>query len=399
MKRNAAALVLAHSVRYVGQVSVLVVVALSGSARDVGLLSLSLATTAPIFVVFSLGMRTLILTHRSDYPLEAYLRVRAYTAVVAVALGALVGFVALGLDAAPFLVGAILMKLADYVVDFATAWLQLRQRFQLLVAISASSAAATALGAVTGILISPAMSPLFAGLGPIVLALVWVIPLLVSAIREEAGRGRSPAGASRDILRAGFPLGLSYGAVSLLVALPQIALAALSSVEDAGRFAILYYLIVGAELVTNPLSQSWIQNRRAALRTSRHPRGFVAREILRLSLGLAVVFAAGVVVGAFVLPVVFGTYYRIDTWEGLALFGCMLLIPAVYLGASALAVLNRYRASLIAVVPALAICGLACAALIPTYGTLGAILAYMLSLATRGAAPFFAIATRTEDHG
>ncbi|CAI9393646.1 lipopolysaccharide biosynthesis protein [Microbacterium sp. T2.11-28] len=385
MHKPAALLTVASLARYAGQISVLLVVSALGTPALVGTLTLSLALTAPGFILLGLGMRTLVLTHRASHPLRTYLALRAGSAVLAILVSCIVLVLALGPDWGVAGAGVIALKIADYVLDLATAWYQSQHRWRRLVTLSLAAAIATALGAVVaGALIGPEFAVLGAGSAVLVVATAFgLIPL----VQEGRADPRPRWGDVLALARAGIPLGISYGMVGLLVAVPQYFLAATDGVGAAGRFAVIFYLVTAAELLVNPISQAWVQRTRARLGLTGMTRRVLARETSIHVAVFAPVVVVGAVAGWFLIPIVFGDYFAPSASEILAVSLCMLLMPAVYLGASALAIANRYRSSLVVVIPALVIVATASAVLTPSFGVAGAFAALAAGLVLRAAVP------------
>lgn len=332
-----------HVIRYVGQTSILAAYLFFGNAQKLGILAYSLAVSATIFTFFSLGLRTQILSSSNPPGLKLTLKIRSISLVLATALS--LGFLLPTLPAETWLipVGVVTLKVSDWIVDWITAWLQVGAKFKKMSLISVTIALATTLiGAITSALHQQTLAPALAGTVSLVIAIYFSLQTLF----KHRGTEMKLSNAVGMVLRNGITLGFSYACVSLFVSIPQTILSWNSQHAESGKLSFVTYAVVAAELVANPMSQSWLSKLRAERKL--HMGAVLARRIT-LELTLASLPATLVV-----FSVIFGTASAVNQayfpgWDSMVItLICMLCMPAVHVGLAGQATQERYSASFFA---------------------------------------------------
>lgn len=396
MNTQIVSLTVAHVSRYVGQTAILVALMLYSSPENVGRFTLALAIAAPVFVVASLGMRTLILTNERTHRFRTYLLARLNASGIAAALSLMI-CIAIAPDQLLLILGVISMKVAESFLDLASAWWHLQSQFTRLLWVSTGSALLTGLAGFWWMPVSAGLGVFAAGTVALVSSILGLLMVLDSGRRPRT-RGAFGLREQLQIVRAGFPLGLAYGITTLLVAAPQWSLGVAGDLVGAAQFAILMYLMTGADLILNPLTQHWAfdsaQNRSADGVSAQ----WVSSQALRFCLRLAPVMLTGLAVGWFVLAALAPAYLP-NAWDVAMVGLCMILAPFVHLGATSLAVANRYSGALAAVLPSVVIVVLLSMVLTPRFGLSGAVLAFTCGYLSRAVVPMLMLRARREKRG
>jgi O-antigen/teichoic acid export membrane protein len=402
MIRSTIWLTLALAFRSLGQAGLLIVFARFGSPETLGNYSLALAVTAPIFVFCEFGLRTVYLTHRGNQPFSAYLRVRSVTLGLAMLLTAAIGAIFV-----PEMIGILLLvsllRAADSVGELYSAPLQ--RHGELPTILRAFSA-----NAVLTILVGIAVLVVLNDLRSVIAALVFVsgaTTLLLMKRPTDALLGReeavSPGTGPKwedhmSVVRAGLPTGISWGLLSLLSSIPQYFLAAYYSQVEVGYFAIILYVVVVVEIFLNAVSQSWIPRAKKMLNEAPSYFHAVVRTAL-LWTAAFIPFSAVVCAAAYLmLPIIFGSTYRIDWAEIIPLFGSLVVLPLVFFSAMALNVANSYVRALSTSVAAVVLAIGSAFLVIPGGGVPGALWVSFAALASRSAFSMTALALSRHSH-
>lgn len=396
MIRSTIWLTLALAFRSLGQAGLLIVFARFGSPETLGSYSLALAVTAPIFVFCEFGLRTVYLTHRGNQPFRAYLRVRLVTLGLAMLLTAAVGAIFV-----PQMIGILLLvsllRAADSVGELYSAPLQRHGELPTILRAFSANAVLT-IGVGIAVLVS--LHNLYSVIAALIVVSSATTLLLMKrptdallAKEEPTSAGTGPKWEDHvSVVRAGLPTGISWGLLSLLSSIPQYFLAAYYSQVEVGYFAIILYVVVVVEIFLNAVSQSWIPRAKKMLTES--PSFF--RAVVKTALHWTAAFiplSAVVCAAAYImLPIIFGSTYRID-WAGIIpLFGSLVVLPLVFFSAMALNVANSYvKALTVSVVAAVLASGVAFL-IIPGGGVPGALWVSFAALASRGVLSMAALA-------
>lgn len=375
MMTSAAWLLLASICRYGGQFALLALLTVAGPGA-VGSYALSLAIAAPVFVLATLGMRTLFLTADVEQPLSVYERLRLPSSAAAVAVVALAGAL-LAPEALPTVVLVATLKAIESFGDLYAAALQ---KHGQPVAVAGSTAAVSAAGVLSAAAVLGSGGPANGALLGSALAGAAVTALVVRPMASARSRGSAtghpiPANGRpiRSLLAAGLPTGLAHSLITLVAAVPQYYLAASWGVVEVGRYAVLTYIVVAVEIVLNALAQSWIPHGRALHRDQVLDQAVVFATSRRWTSLVAPLGAAALGAAALILPRVVGGQYALTAAEFLPLACTVVTLPTVYVAETARAVRNQYERSLLTSALAVLLSLALSAALVPSYGVAGAL--------------------------
>ncbi|SMY11382.1 O-antigen ligase family protein [Brevibacterium jeotgali] len=427
MYRVAALLLSASAIRYAGQLVLLVLIARSTSVAGVGTYTVALAVCAPVYILAGFGIRTVRLTLRREVPTRTYERFLLSSVASAGALIVVIGlFLPTQISVVILLIA--LVRTGETFMELYGAMLQRAGRPGAIVAVIgtgtllqvASVAVIFAMGGglVTALACSAA--------GYLVVLLAASRPLALSATRTSAevatrvvagptaeAASRAADGSStapgprggallttdpgtdwRVLFAAGLPTGIAIGMITLLSTVPQYLLGWVSGVEDAGRFAVLLYVVVAVEVLLHALAQSWIPQARRLLDHAQLTPTTVARTALRWTLLAGVPGLAGLGAAALLLPRVLGPEFAITPVLALPLACTVLLVPASFAADTAVVVRNRYALSLTVSVLALIVGVVAGTALVAlgVFDLSTALWTFAATMAVRAAAGFAAVA-------
>lgn len=364
----------ANLARYGGQLALLVVIAQTAGPEAVGRFALALAITAPIFILTGLGLRTVVVTLKTPFTLRDVFTVRCATTAAAMAASLAAAFLIPSADWAVVALVATI-KAVDTFSDAIYGLYQLAGRFTAIPVLAVIQSAAY-VGAVLagGWATGDVVTALAGGAAA---SVVVVSPMVAHTFRAATvlGMAGRPGGrqARRELVRAGVPSGLAQGMISLVTAVPQLVLAEHAGTTATGRYAVLIYVIVSAELVMNAVNQAWLPAARAAESQGRFTTRFVARFLGKVT-ALQVPLAAGILLGAtLVFPPLFGESFAIRGQEYAPLAVALMLAPAMFITSGALNVHNLYRTLMRNSGIVLACCITFSLLAVPAFGTVGAL--------------------------
>jgi len=276
LRRLLAAALTGNSVYALCQWGVLIAIAKLGTSADVGLYSLALAVTAPIFMLSALQLRSLLATERGDqYVFGDYLALRIVaTAVSLLAVAVLLVSGAHDQEARLVIWVVAMVKAVEALGDIFQGYTQARERLDLV----GRSLALKGVLAVAGMAIGlTARGQLLDGIAGVLLA--WTIGLLLFDVRfARLARNRGAAGDSdasglrprwsrRRLVALGVlgaPLGLASGLTSLSINLPRLVVESKLGLESLGVYSALAYLMVGGQIVGSSVAYA-LSARLAAL--------------------------------------------------------------------------------------------------------------------------------------
>lgn len=354
-----------------------IVLARSGGAGDVGLYSLGLALTAPLFLLLGFQLRFVQATDAQEqFEFRDYVALRLPS--MALGLGVTAALAALYPHASGPVWWLGVAKAFEGMSDVIYGLMQQRERLDWI-------AQSTLTRGLLGLTLLAAVYLLtgnltLATLGVAVAGLVTLLLLdLPRGQRLAPGRWQSwPP--SRALLRLALPLGVVIGLISLGTNLPRLFVERQLGSEVLGIYAALSYVTVAGSVfivalgtaLTTRLSQYYARQNRAAF----------LRLTLMLMAGAggvgALLTLLSAVAGAPLLSLLYGPAYaeHAQTFFWLTLAGA-----AGYLASSlgfAVTAARRFREQLPLFAVVTAALALACWWLIPPYGLLGAAAASLI---------------------
>ncbi|SMC31274.1 lipopolysaccharide biosynthesis protein [Janibacter indicus] len=369
--------------RMAAQFVVILVLARFFNPDVAGAMALALALSAPVFILSDLGLRTLYLTFTPRVGFNQLLRIRLIASAAAVFACSAIAFTPgyLG-DLLPIVA---ITKAADAFVELALAPAQMGHNLHRIGWLSAGtyigSSAAVALLATR----EDAVSALWLGLA-IPTAFMGICALVIG--RSSAQRiepSTTSLVENNKLLRAGSAIGMSSGVLSLAAGIPQYAISLAFSTAESGRYAVVLYVVLGAELILNALTQVWLPIGAKIRSEAGDPavQRIIDRATVLSPLFSLPVSGLLVAITAIFLPTAFGPEYKLDSTEMLTLAILLSCEPALFLGSAALQVLNRYSSALITSLAAAAMVAGASVVTVPPWGAAGGLIATTLGVLTR----------------
>jgi O-antigen/teichoic acid export membrane protein len=379
----------ANVLRNLGLIVILVFLARLTTPEVVGRYALALAITTPVFTFAQLGIKGIYLTIATRHRLVAYSTLLIASTMVAVLISLVLAVTFFPQGVLTVLIVA-LIKVADSFAELFTAPLQLAGSTRTVFLAGAVTAILGSMATLSALVMTGSLDASLVAL-LVVSAAATLLILVIPALRGSSEATNLSHGVLlewRPLLLAGVPMGLTNSVLALVVALPQYFLAPLHGQASVGIFAVLMYLLAVADIFTGTLTQAWIPSARRAVAAAATRVAFVRGVLLtagRWTLIFVPLSAAGLLIGAVLLPVMFGAEYALDTQRAIALAIAVLVLPLAHFGSTAVVVRNLYTHSVIASVIAATVVALASAMLVPPFGILGALWATASGLAVRGA--------------
>lgn len=391
--KTTAWLLSATVLRNVGLIVILIMLARLTDAETVGQYAIALAITTPIFVMGQLGLKNVYLTMRRDLRFRSYLAIQIVMAFLAILVSIGVGFV-FNRDLLATVALVAIIKLADTLSEFFSAPLQ---KYHAAPRIFWAYLVSAVLGsAVTGaaLVMTESLNIALAGLASTSLFVAFVLMLLPARLlatrHEKTAHSTLTLRADRlFILRAGLPMGVAGAILALVSSLPQYFLAKDHGASAVGYFVVLLYVFAIVDIFSGTLTQAWIPRARESLQATRVDNRFhflisVLKTTAWWTLALAPLAVLGLWIMSMVLPIVFGPSYTLSFEEAIPLAFGILVLPATHFGGTAVAVQNFYVHGITLSIASATISLLACIALVPSFGTTGALWAISLAYASRG---------------
>ena len=374
-------LVGASVARYLSQFVLLLLILRTQTPRAAGLFVLALAIATPMFRLSELGLKSIYLTHKREYGIPAYLLL--LTASTGIAFVTVSGVtMAFAWVPAGLMVLVALNKLAETHLMFWEGPLQARGRTPRILRIYVVNAVATVGAAGVGLVVFDSL--LLALMGSL-LASVLCVVLMARTAHLSPHRGGSIVPAARDIVRAGFPMGVSVAMITLVSTVPQYGLAVGVGPSAAARFAIAIYSVVAIELFLHPVAQAWLTKAVKQRSTGTGElAGLLMTTIRRWAIVLAISSIAIATASFAVYPFLFGEPYALSVAEAVAIAVAIVLLPFEFIGIYGLSVVNRYASNIYISAATVAVCLGTSAALIPRFEVVGALWAFCSAIAARG---------------
>jgi len=366
------------SVTYAGcQWAMLVVLAKLGSVEMLGQFALGFAVAAPVFLLTNLSLREVLATDaRAEHAFGDYLALRLIaTSAGLLAIAGVAGLVGYRWQTRAVILLVGVVKAIETVSDVFYGLMQRHERMNLIAGSIVLRGVLSVLGLAVGVYLSGSVL-----WGLVLVAGVWALVLATYDVPEGArvlGTAVRPRWVRVDLgrlIRLSLPLGVTAMLISLSATIPRYFVERYRGESELGAFVAMAYLMVIGSTVVNALGQS------ASPRLARYYATGDGAHVRRLLVGLGGVTialgGAGVVValawGKEVLTVLYGPEYaKYADAFALIMVAAGINYVASFLGhAMTSARLFRVQMPLFAGVAATAL--VACAALVPTNGLVGA---------------------------
>lgn len=310
-------------------------------ASSVGAYSSILAIATPAFVFSQLGLRTILVSHKSRFTWNTFVVLR----ILGAAAGASIVFIWLAVSdqhSLSLTASVILLKIANAFNDLYQARLQYAHQIRplglLMIADGLATVGATTMGLIISGLIEVAI---------LASATVSILSASVAAwISRDVFAGDHSASVSEipRILKASIPVTASQFFASLLFQIPVLMLTEVGGLQAVGVYTSAAYLMTVASLIGSTLQTVLISPLRNLLR--KFGQGVVLKQarrhatrVLQISAPVTVLV---VLAGDFVLKFTYGDEFGIGYFSLLLLcISCSLTIVA-YILSVALNVLNEY---------------------------------------------------------
>ena len=184
-------------------------------------------------------------------------------------------------------------------------------------------------------------------------------------------------------------MGVAGAILALVSSMPQYFLAKDHGESTVGYFVVLLYIFAIVDIFSGTLTQAWIPRARQALKRTTDGDAFHFFKATMVTtawwtLALTPLALAGLWVMSVLLPVVFGPSYTLTLEVAAPLAFGIIVLPATHFGGTAVAVHNFYVHGITLSITSASVSLLACLALVPAFGTAGALWAIALAYATRG---------------
>jgi O-antigen/teichoic acid export membrane protein len=365
-----------NTVYALSQWGMLCVLARAGDPRSVGLYSLGLAVSAPVFMLLNLHLRGAQTTDsRGEYLTSDYLTLRLLTSALALLVVVLLAIGAYPGEPLAVLLWLGVAKALESFSDILYGAMQARERLDLVGRSLLWRGPLSLLGLTVGFVATDSVAWAAAGvaLANGVILFLHDVPTLRGGLRVlDFWRLHVPA--LIRLTRLTLPLGMVMGLISLGANIPRYFIEAELGQTALGIFSALSYLTVAGYLVVNAIGQA------ATVRLAQlHARGHF-NDFWRL---LAKLFASGLLLGASGIAVVlmlgrplitllYGAEYADYTFTLVWLMiGGAVNYVASYAGYGITAV-RRFLEQLPLFILVTLVLTLGCSALVPRYGLNGA---------------------------
>jgi O-antigen/teichoic acid export membrane protein len=389
LRRNFSWSLAGNMIYAVSQWGMLVVLAKFGTPSMVGTYALGLSVTAPIMILFSLNLRTALATDaKQEYLFADYLGLRMATTALALAPIAIIALGIYGSESGVIILLVGMAKGCEAISDIFYGLLQQHERMDRIAISMVLKGVISLFVFAGGLWVSGSLIGGVAGL-----ALVWAAVLLTYDMRSgrlilfASAKARIAARWDLPTLRRlallTLPLGLSAMLVSLVANVPRYFVERSEGLAGLGVFVALVYIMQAGGIVVNALAQS-ATPRLAKFYAQANAAAFVrllsSLLLIGTALGVGVVLAA-VLGGREILTVLYRAEYatRVDVFVWV-MIATWLSFLASFLGYS-LSATRHFRIQPFVYSFELLLTLVACLALVPSFGILGAAWAMCLAMA------------------
>lgn len=328
-----------------------------GGPAAAGEYSSLLSLLTPVFIVASLGLRTIYLTHHRVWPLRTYLNLR----FIGLAAGGAV-FLGAALLEDKFTVSLILamvtVRTIDLVIDIYGAAIQRQERLAWLGTLGIATNLLTAGAVAAAVLAGGSLSAAVGASALVYLTFLGVYWKTAGPVDQDVTEPPGgPLGGAATILKASLPVTISQGIAGVAAYLPILLLGRWADNAVVGVFTGAAYLITAANLVGSVAHTILI----TSFRTQFFSQGAwhtyqraVKISIVLLALVLALIPVI-VYLGNPILRFVYGPEFSLPHTALIVLGIAIIPIAPSYLFSAVLAVYNRFRVEALIWVVAIAI--------------------------------------------
>lgn len=353
-----------------------------GGLSQAGYLALAYAITGPVFVLVSMGLRTLILTHKQHFGMNSVEIVRVWTNIVALAICALL---ALAISPNAFLItfAISLTKIPESFGEIYASYMQKIANIPKMTYPQIAVILAGSLAFLLGFTISHNL--MYAALGSFCISgiIQFFVARRISFLELQKYNFDSPRLSKYELFHQGMPSGISDGVLSLSVNIPTLALAFFFSSEIVAVFSFGLYIVSGLELILNAISQGWIPKAKLLLKQSELN---VASTMKQGAKWLPLIFFTAIL-AYFVLELFF-IYFQPENSKSISIpIWPILLIslvePFMFASSTSINVLNRYKLGMTGSFISLFVVGITAIVLVPRFELVGAYLSVVVLVVSR----------------
>lgn len=341
----------ANLARNLGLIVVMVALARFTTPTIVGEYSLALAITTPIFIFAQLGLKGVYLTHKRNFKLRFYIIVQTLSLLFALIISIIIGQIFFpGLF--EIIILAAFIKLIDSYSDLFSSPLQAYGSSAWIFLGFLASSIIGALAASITLLVSAGnleVTLLSLAVASIVSAafLLWLPALLVAHKNEKAIHNHEVnSSAYKVLITASIPAGVGGALLALVASFPQYLLALSWGKSSVGLYAILFYIVMIADIFIGTLAQGWILRAKEANKESQDSQKSFFRYTLRTGLLWCLLFLPlsifGVLLASKIIPTVFGAQYYLNVFVAIPIVASILVSPILNFTNMAIIVRNLY---------------------------------------------------------
>lgn len=377
LRRNAITLLVANAISTASQWAILALLTKQTSTEAVGIFTLGLAITAPVFMFFNLDLRALIVTNTNSFHTPGtFFRLRTITATVGLLVSIAYALLTPSLTATSAAVIATIatVKFTDSLSDIRLGLLQRIERMDLVASFMSAQALATA-GTVATILIFR-KDLLLACAGMLACHALSLVLLDRKSKQHQDGPRQTPVprASIRTLFLASLPLGGSMLLISLQTNIPRLFIESYASVSALGIFAALAYPWALGSLLVKSVGSAAAPRYRRLIEGKRWAS--VARLAFTLSILCVAMAATGVLIASAFGSELLNLLYTAEYAEHATTFVLLGISAGFgYISAvlrHALVALRQLRSQFGITVAATLLQVGACAVLIPSFGLNGA---------------------------
>ena len=387
LRRNFAWTVSGNVVYAACQWGILIVIAKLGTPTMMGQFALGLAVSAPVFMLTSLQLRTVLATDaRDEYRLGSYLALRILG--TALGLAAIAGFAlvsGLRKETAAVVLMVSLAKASDSMSDIIYGFWQKHEHFdKIAIALSGRGLGSVA---AMGLVLYLTRSIVWSTAA---MAVVWAL-WLATYERSGAKRLLSSISASeelgpewdrargRQLVVLALPLGIVMLMLSLNANIPRYFIEHYFGEAMLGYFAAMAYVAVAGNTVMSAMGQTAVPRLARYFHSDRPAFLHLLRNMILLG---AILGIAGIGVALFFGSEVLRLLYRADYAQYPAVFTWLMVAAAVAYVSSMLGygitAARMFRPQVPLVLSAAAITAIACWILIPSRQLMGSAYAVLI---------------------
>lgn len=347
-------------------------------AESLGVYSLALAITTPLFAFGLLGVRILRLTGPAKITNPSFELGLSLTGILATCLSIVFSLVVFPNTLAAVLLIS-LFKWSDLFTELYAGDFQLRGATRKLASYTTFWAVIIASVSVVLLIATNSLEASLIGFA----ACGWFYAL---SLRKKSSITITLRSIQqiRDALRLGVPLGISGALAALGSTIPQYRVGATLGDEAVGILAIFLYVYALVDIFGAAYGQAWISKIQSI--SEREKQYFFTQKVGAVSsLAMLPLAIFGVYLFALIAPLIFGAHFFVSSEEAIPLILAITLLPYAHVVATALFARMHYKRSLAVMLFSTGATLLGTLSFVPTFEISGGIYAVTLGIFIRSA--------------